>query len=50
PAGEYRLLVGMYSPTSGERLRVVTFSTGQPIEEAERRIALEVPIVIGPQP
>lgn len=50
PAGVYRLLVGMYSPTSGERLRVVTFSTGQPIEEAERRIALEAPLVIGPRP
>ncbi len=47
-AGAYHLLVGMYDPTSGERLNVVTFPAGQPFEEPERRVLLDRPILIGP--
>lgn len=46
PTGEYRLLVGMYAPSTGERLSVVTFAGPQGVEEAERRVALETPIAL----
>lgn len=50
PDGEYRLLIGMYDPSTGERLPVITFSTGQVVEEPERRILLDRPIALGKTP
>ena len=47
PAGEYRIEIGMYDATTGERLSVLT-SQGQQLPED--RILLETPVKVRKRP